>query len=285
MSEGGGRILGEVCTVRAHLGLILSAHGLKLLAALPISAAVGRLVHVEMGPSLEAERFAAALEPALLLELLRRVEPALGPGLYGLVAALPVLALLMLFLDGALIAAFVGESPTVERGSIFALGGRALGPLLRFLPLGLLLLLALGLLPVYGLHRLGLGLTEAWRDERAVFGVRLGLLVLGGLCFLHVKSCHGVARVHAVRGASARMTLRAFVRALARPRAQLARVLPWGLALLLSTAALSLLDVRIGRSSELWVVCGILVQQASGLLRTLGRAGLIAAEATLAGPS
>lgn len=279
LGEGAHRWLADARAVSQHLGLVLRVHLVKLLITLPAAAGVGRLVHREVGRSLEAERFAAALEPALLIELLRRLEPGLGPVLWALLAAVPLVGLLLLFLDGVLLSALLGrDDDGAGARATLASGGRALGPLLRLAPFGLAALCLFGLLPAYGLHRLGGLLAAELRDERIVVCLRWVLFLLGALVVLHARASHRVARVRAVRGASLGSCLRALGAAWRRPSRTLVRILPWAALSLAVTAGLSILDAQLGRTAWGWALAGVALQQSAGLARTLLGAGALAAE-------
>ncbi len=286
MIERDGQGMGaDLRALRRSFSVVLRVHLSKFLLTLPVAIGFGALVHRELAHSLEAERFAAALEPALLLEFVRRIEPALGAGLVAFLAAMPLLMLALLFLDGALLRALQRPNSAAAGVSVWREGGQAMVPLLRLWPASFVLLVALGLLPAYGLHRLGRFVVEELADERTAFFIRLSLTALGALFLVHARASGDVARALVVSGAPLGLAVRGFFSAFLRPRLVLAASLPWAIGGLFVLVTLSLIDVRIGRTGTAWVIAGFLTQQLSGVLRTVLGAGWLAAASRLAASS
>ncbi len=255
------------CTTAA-LGL----WALGLVMALPVGLMTAQLVHRVFGRTLIAESIAARFLPLYGAELFASQRSSL-------LAFVPVVAgvvLLWLVLTPWMQGFGLGAVRRAEGGAA-AHAGRYYGRLLRLWPLTLLwsaaVLVPLGALAV---KVAGEG-VQAWTSERAVLGLRLGILALILAVGAWVRGSVALMRAAAVlqpQLALWRIVVREIVAAGRQP------VLPFvfvaaffGLGLAVSLAG-SIVHTHM-RLDLLWVlICALLLQQATALLRAMLQLGL-----------
>jgi hypothetical protein len=267
-------------SARINLGPVTWTYVASLLSALPLAIGAGAVVHGTYAKSLEASAFAARLDPSLMAELLRARGDALSLYLPMIAGAMIFWAGLSAFLAGAVIMAVSSEEPP-RTGDFFSGGGRVFGRLLRLVLLGLPFTILCAGAVGFGAHLLTEWIIEDWVSEKGVIAVRIAAVAVTGLVLAWANGAYDLMRVESVAKGEHRARWafwRGLKRAAAHPMQLLALYLPFVGAAILLTLAVSLIDVRVARSSWVLVVAGLVLQQATAFLRAALRVGLAAAE-------
>ena len=265
---------------RTNVGPVTWTYLTSLLAAFPLAIGAGAVVHGSYGKSLEALAFASRLDLTLMAEFVRARGEALS--VYGplIAGAMIFWAGLSAFLTGAVIMAVSSEEPP-RTGDFFSGGGRVFGRLLRLTTFALpFTLLAVGAFGA-GTRIAVEWLVEDWVSEKGVLAMRLLWLVSTALVLAWVNGAYDLMKVESVAKGEHRARWafwRGLKRAVLRPLPLLAIYLPFVGAAILLTVLSSLIDVQIARSSWIWLIFGLLLQQATAFARAALRVGLAAAE-------
>jgi hypothetical protein len=265
---------------RLNVGAVTWTYLASLMLALPLAIGAGTVVSSKFGRSLEATAFAARLDASLLAEFVRSQGDALLSYAPMLAGAMIFWGALTAFFSGAVIMAVSAEEAPLT-GAFFSGGGRVFGRLLRLVLLGLgFTVVTVGAVGA-GIWFLAEWAIEDWISEKSVMAVRVGCVLLTALALAWVNGAYDLMKVEAVAKGEhrARWAFWRGLRRAARHPLELLRVyLPFVGAGLVLTVLSSLLDVQIARSSWLWVIVGIVLQQATAFARAMLRVGLAAAE-------
>lgn len=265
---------------RQNLGAVTWTYLASLLSALPLAIGAGVVVFSSYGKSLEAEAFAARLDPMLIAEFLRARGDALLVYAPLIAGAMIFWGGLSAFLSGAVIMAVSSEVPA-RTGEFFSGGGRVFGRLLRLVLFGLpFTLAAVGAIGA-GVYFLSEWMIEDWVSEKGVIAIKLLSLAVTAFVLAWINGAYDLMKVEAVAKGEHRARWafwRGLRRAATHPFEVLGVYLPFvGIAIGLTIVS-SLIDVRIARSSWLWVIVGLVLQQATAFARAALRVALAGAE-------
>lgn len=272
-----------VAAARENLAAVTWRYVASLVSALPLALAFAATVDGYFASSLEAERFAARLDPQLWAELgLDRGDAfaQFGPLVLG---AIVFWVAVSAFLTGGVLSTVTADVP-LRTNELFAAGGRGFGRLMRLFPLGAgFTALVVGVVAgaLMFLHKKG---TEDWVWEKGVVATRLVCLVLIAVVAAWANGAYDLMKVEAVaRGEHrARYAFWAgLVAAVRAPRRLLSVYLPFVAAAVLGTLLVSLVDVRIARTNMGWIALAFVLQQGAAYFRAFTSVALAGAEVRL----